>query len=167
MNILKKGIETDDNNFTRFLIISKTRIKVKNDKTSITFMLKHEPGSLYNALKAFSSNGVNLTKLESRPIIRKPWEYRFYVRDLEGDSEDVKVINSLAELGKVSDSLRVIGSYPKAGMIFAELQLPKKGETSSENEESQSSAPQAEWESGSVGFPRRRTGSHCKRKDSQ
>ncbi len=124
MSIIKKNIETDNNNFTRFFAISRSPKVPRREKTSITFMLKHEPGSLFKALGGFSSSGINLTKLESRPIIGKPWEYRFYV-DFEGDSEDPKVRNALGELGRLSDSLKIIGSYPKAGGTFLVAQGPE------------------------------------------
>ncbi len=118
MKIIRKNIETDSNNFTRFFIISWSKPSAKKDKTSATFTVKNEPGSLYNALKAFSANGINLTKLESRPIIGKPWEYRFYI-DIEGDSEDPNIKKALLKLSEETDSIKVIGSYPKAGSTFS------------------------------------------------
>jgi prephenate dehydratase/prephenate dehydrogenase len=120
MEILKKGIETDRKNFTRFLIISKSIIQNRREKTSIILALKHKPGSLFSALKGFSENGINITKLESRPIAGRPWEYLFYL-DFEGDSEDPKIKRILAGNKRNFSYLKIIGSYPKAGASFQVL----------------------------------------------
>ncbi|MFX1507870.1 MAG: prephenate dehydratase [Promethearchaeota archaeon] len=114
MKILKKGIETNKNNFTRFFVISKNEaLPTGDDKTSLVFMARHEPGSLYQALKAFADKKINLTKLESRPIIGKPWEYRFYL-DFIGHLEEHHIKEAIKDLRKNSTFVRVIGSYPKA-----------------------------------------------------
>jgi chorismate mutase / prephenate dehydratase len=116
MNILQSGIETNQNNYTRFLVLAKTdAIQTGNDKTSIIFSTKHEPGALHNALKAFAKRDINLTKLESRPIIGKLWEYNF-ILDFEGHRTNKNVLAALIDLQKNSEFIKIIGSYPKSSV---------------------------------------------------
>ncbi|MBI5152378.1 prephenate dehydratase [Candidatus Peregrinibacteria bacterium] len=112
--VLKKNIEDNPRNFTRFLVISNHQKSVKNaDKCSITFALKHQPGSLHNALKIFAENNLNLTKIESRPIHGKPFEYIFYI-DFEFNSKSLpKVRRILNVLKKQSERLKILGFYKK------------------------------------------------------
>ena len=114
--IIKQGIENNPNNYTRFLIFSKENsIEGECDKTSIMFSVKHEPGALYKILKEFNDNGINLTKIESRPNKNTNWEYNFFV-DLLGHFSNSKISSVL---NKISDStlfLRVLGSYPIADL---------------------------------------------------
>ncbi len=115
MRILKKGIESNPSNFTRFVIISRAESpRTGKDKTSLILLLKHEPGALHRALRIFAAKGINLTKLESRPIPGKPWEYSFYL-DFEGHVSDEKVKEALQELKEQSSFVKVFGSYPKSG----------------------------------------------------
>jgi chorismate mutase/prephenate dehydratase len=114
MQILARGIEDNSNNFTRFFILAKQDVpQTGEDKTSIVFSVKHEPGSLYRFLKILSSSGINLTKIESRPTRQKPWEYNFYL-DFEGHREDGKVRQTLRDMEKAALFLKVLGSYPAA-----------------------------------------------------
>jgi len=114
MKILKKRIETNKQNFTRFFIISKNEAKkVKNSKTSIVFSLRHIPGALFGALESFAKREINLTKIESRPIIGKPGEYYFYL-DFEGNLGEKTMKEALKELREKSLFLKILGSYPKA-----------------------------------------------------
>ncbi len=114
MKILKKGIETNKKNFTRFFVISKKPAKkIKNSKTSIVFGLKHIPGALFEALKPFAKRKINLTKIESRPIIGKWGEYHFYL-DFKGHQRDEKISSALKELERKTTFLRILGSYPEA-----------------------------------------------------
>jgi len=115
---LRGGIETNHKNFTRFFIISKKDTKkTGKDKTSIIFSTKHQPGALYQALGIFAVRGINLTKLESRPIIGKPWQYNFYL-DFEGHQKD-KIIREALEILKSNCLfLKILGSYPKAKESF-------------------------------------------------
>src|SRR5437764_3910664 len=84
MEILDEGIEDKKNNFTRFLVLSKTKTKpTHNDRTSIIFSINHLPGALYTILEEFAYRKINLTKIESRPTKEATWEYNFYV-DFEG-----------------------------------------------------------------------------------
>jgi len=113
MKILAKGIETNKNNFTRFFIISiKDSKYTGNDKTSLMFSTKHVPGALFKCLEGFAKNKINLTKIESRPIIGKPWEYNFFL-DFEGHRSEKKVKEAIKLLRKNSNFVKILGSYPK------------------------------------------------------
>ncbi|PIQ11267.1 MAG: 3-deoxy-D-arabinoheptulosonate-7-phosphate synthase [Ignavibacteriales bacterium CG18_big_fil_WC_8_21_14_2_50_31_20] len=114
VNIIRKGISNQEENHTRFLIVSRNRIKVDNRlpaKTSLVMATSHSPGSLVKALSVFDAYKINLTKLESRPIIGNPWEEMFYV-DFEGNTEDENVQNMLDDLGPYLRFFKVLGSYP-------------------------------------------------------
>jgi prephenate dehydratase len=121
-HILKRGIEDDRQNFTRFFLLeptgSKPRGKRKGQgtpwKTSLVFSTRNIPGALFRALSALALRDLNLVKIESRPLRGKPWEYLFYL-DLLGRGDDPAVKNALAHLGEVADFLRVLGSYRAAG----------------------------------------------------
>jgi len=112
--IIKEKIENDPNNVTRFLIFSKQQTESStNDKTSIIFSISHEPGALYEIIKEFSSNDINLTKIESRPKKGSTWEYNFYL-DFVGHISDAKISHVLENLKKNTKFLKIIGSYPLA-----------------------------------------------------
>ncbi len=114
--IVKQGIENNPNNYTRFLIFSKENsTETKNDKTSIIFSVKHEPGALHNILKEFNDNDINLTKIESRPNKNTNWEYNFFV-DFQGHSSNSKIKAVLDSVEKNTIFLKVIGSYPIADL---------------------------------------------------
>jgi len=114
MNVLTRHIETNPHNYTRFLIIfGRDSKKTGNDKTSIIFSTKHIPRALLKALEPFAKRNINLTKIESRPIIGKPWEYNFYL-DFEGHRREERVQEALKELEMNSTFLKILGSYPKA-----------------------------------------------------
>jgi chorismate mutase/prephenate dehydratase len=113
LRVVEPHIEDQANNVTRFLVISMTDLgKTEDDKTSILFSVKDRVGALYHMLQPFSQHHINLSKIESRPSKKKPWEYIFYV-DLEGHQEDQTVKNALKELEKECLFLKVLGSYPK------------------------------------------------------
>jgi chorismate mutase/prephenate dehydratase len=114
MAILAKGIEDDTSNYTRFFVLSETDAHPSgDDKTSIVFSVKHVPGSLYDALKAFATRKLNLTKIESRPTKQKPWEYYFYL-DFEGHRTDEQSRFALRDLEEKTYFIKILGSYPKA-----------------------------------------------------
>ena len=114
--IIKERIENNSNNYTRFLIFSKTNSKEEtNDKTSIIFSVKHEPGALYQILKEFNDNNINLTKIESRPNKNTNWEYNFFV-DFLGHSSNSKIKSVLDNISKNTLFLKIIGSYPIANL---------------------------------------------------
>ncbi len=83
------------------------------DKTSLLFSISHMPGSLYQVLRPFSEKSVNLTKIESRPIKDKPWEYVFFL-DFEGHAMDSPIHEAVNELKKNVLFLKVLGSYPRS-----------------------------------------------------
>jgi len=119
MKVLAEDIETNHQNYTRFLILSKKDSEpTGNDKTSIIFKTKHIPGALYKALGIFSVSDINLTKIESRPIPGKPWEYNFHL-DIEGHHKDKIISEALEILKHNSLFMKVIGSYPKAKENFS------------------------------------------------
>jgi len=112
MQIISEGIEDSDVNYTRFLILGrKIPPPSGNDKTSIIFGVEHRPGSLYRALSALSIRGINLTKIESRPVKDSPWEYDFYV-DFQGHVRDRVCHDALKDLKKKATFVKVLGSYP-------------------------------------------------------
>jgi len=119
LKVLMEGVEDNKNNYTRFLVVSRNFIKpVGRVKTSIVFTVKHVPGSLYKALEVFASRGINLTKIESRPVIGRPWEYYFYL-DFEGDVEDDIVKDALKELSQKTTYVKILGSYKQSPNHYA------------------------------------------------
>lgn len=126
--ILQAGIEDDKRNFTRFFLIrrlAKTSAKKKEkeidyrslipkgaNKTSIAFQVKNTPGALFKSLSVFALRDISLSKIESRPMRGRPWEYVFYVDFLRGDDEPAQ--NALRHLGEVAEFVKVLGVYPAA-----------------------------------------------------
>ncbi len=112
-NRIERVIEDEPNNTTRFIVLAKTFAgPTSDDRTSLLFSVTHKAGSLYQALEAFKANGINLTRIESRPSKKTKWEYCFFV-DIEGHVEDPAVAHTLAELKPAIDELTVLGSYPR------------------------------------------------------
>ena len=112
MNILSHEIEDYPENFTRFLIISKKPLNFGiADKTSIVFSTKNIPGALFKSISVFFLRDINLTKLESRPIKGKPWEYLFYL-DFNGNMDEVESKNALRHLDEIAQFIKILGSYP-------------------------------------------------------
>ena len=111
--ILASGIEDDKQNFTRFFQLRKhRRVLPGANKTSIAFRSRNVPGSLFKVLSVFALRDISLSKIESRPIRGRPWEYMFYVDFLRGDDQVAR--NALRHLGEVADLVKVLGVYPAA-----------------------------------------------------
>ena len=112
LEILKPEIQDFSDNITRFLIVSRTADSdLQADKTTVVFSLPNEPGSLFKALSVFALREIDLTKIESRPIRGRPWEYLFYV-DLPVGRHDLRCARALVHLAEFARSMRTLGSYP-------------------------------------------------------
>lgn len=119
--ILKRSIEDDRQNYTRFFLLEKPKRAsafprpkgAERFQTTIVFTLRNKPGVLFRALGAFALRDLSLTRIESRPLRSKPWEYLFYL-DFIGHAEDKVCRNALGHLGELADMLRVLGCYPAA-----------------------------------------------------
>ena len=131
--ILQAGIEDDKRNFTRFFLIRKSTGETRTtrqkgsaasapsyqrliprgaNKTSIAFKVKNLPGALFKSLSVFALRDISLSKIESRPMRGRPWEYVFYVDFLRGDDEPAR--NALRHLAEVAEFVKVLGIYPTA-----------------------------------------------------
>lgn len=117
LTVLKTGIQDFADNITRFLVVGRHDSSARQDaaanKTTVVFSLPNEPGALFKALSVFALRGIDLTKLESRPIPGRPWEYLFYV-DLRVGAHEVPCSRALAHLGEFAPVLRTLGSYPSS-----------------------------------------------------
>src|SRR6266540_7529690 len=108
---LASSVQDFDDNITRFLVIGRRPLKnAVADKTTIVFTLPNEPGALFKALSVFALRGVDLTKLESRPIPGRPWEYLFYA-DLAAARDELICARALGHLAEFAPTLRTLGSY--------------------------------------------------------
>jgi len=113
LKILKSRIEDSSNNYTRFIVLGKSdNPPTGNDKTSIIISVKDEAGALYRALNAFAQYGINLSKIESRPMKKRPWEYIFFI-DFDGHLNNKIVKKALSDLSKGCLFLKILGSYPR------------------------------------------------------
>lgn len=117
LSVLTEGIETDPDNYTRFYVVERTASGAAGAspprcraKTVLVFSTAHRPGSLYWSLGALAYRGIDLLKLESRPIPGRPWEYLFYA-DISGHTSDERVQEALRELETKTKMLRVLGSF--------------------------------------------------------
>jgi prephenate dehydratase len=111
--VLMSGLEDNRRNFTRFFLVTKKKkVSAKADKTSLVFSLKNVSGALFKALSVFALRDLDLSKIESRPVRGKPWEYRFYVDVLRGDDEAMRL--ALKHLEEIAGFVKVLGVYPSA-----------------------------------------------------
>ena len=120
-HILRRSIESDRRNFTRFFLLRTPEYARRNPvsaavnaqwKTSLVFTTRNVPGALFRALSAFALRDLDLMKIESRPLRGKPWEYLFYL-DFLGRVDSPVAANALNQLREIADFLRVLGCYPK------------------------------------------------------
>jgi chorismate mutase/prephenate dehydratase len=112
LRVLASSIEDSSYNYTRFLIIAKEDSPASGkDKTSILFSIKDKVGALYGVLASFKRYGINLTKIESRPSKKKPWEYYFFV-DFAGHKSSLSVQKALKSLEEKCTFVKILGSYP-------------------------------------------------------
>ncbi len=112
--ILQTHLEDHHENYTRFLLLSKTlRVEARANKVSIVFSTRNVPGALYKCLSVFALREIDLTKMESRPLRGRPWEYFFYL-DFIGHVKEERCRKALAHLGEVTNFLRVLGCYESA-----------------------------------------------------
>lgn len=117
--IIVESIEDNARNYTRFLLLTRPEraalieplARSKERKTSIVFRVANQAGALFRSIAVFALRDIDLTKIESRPIEGRPWEYSFYV-DLIGDQHEARVERALANLAELAESVRVLGSYP-------------------------------------------------------
>ena len=139
--VLREDIANQQGNFTRFLICSRNPIAVDDRipaKTSLILATAHKPGSLVDALSVFRDYHINMTKLESRPIIGNPWEEMFYL-DFQGNIQDQKVKSLLDEVGKHTRYLKILGCYPAK-----DIEKTKVERISIKEDEVKETAPAAE-----------------------
>jgi prephenate dehydratase len=112
LEILRSDIQDFSDNITRFLIISRaTDVGAAADKTTIVFALDNQPGALFKALSVFALRDLDLTKVESRPIRGRPWEYLFYI-DIPVSRQDLRCARALVHLAEFARTVRTLGSYP-------------------------------------------------------
>ena len=114
LELVAEDIQDHADNATRFVIVGHRGVaRTGDDKTSLVFSTPHERGALRRALGVFDDEGINLTRIESRPAAGKRWEYVFFT-DLEGHAEDLNVARALERLRARCSTVRVLGSYPRA-----------------------------------------------------
>jgi chorismate mutase/prephenate dehydratase len=119
LTILSRAIEDRSVNVTRFLVIGRHQaVPSGSDRTSLLLALRDEPGILHRVLAPFAAAGINMSRIESRPSRKRPWEYVFFV-DIDGHQRDPAIARALAEVGGIARAVKVLGSYPKAAQCDA------------------------------------------------
>ncbi len=122
LEILSAGIESNHQNFTRFLVLSRELADpVEDSKTSIVFSAKNIPGALFKSLSVFALRDIDLYKIESRPIPGSPWVYMFYL-DFDGDIRSDVTKRAIGHLEEIASFLKVLGSYRKGDQVTSSMQ---------------------------------------------
>jgi len=113
LKVLVEGIEDAAHNYTRFFVVSRQNAKpTGKDKTSIMCSIRDRAGALFDMLMPFSTHDINMTRIESRPSMRKAWDYVFFI-DFEGHADDPVVAKALEEISQHCKELKILGSYPQ------------------------------------------------------
>jgi chorismate mutase/prephenate dehydratase len=114
LDILKENLNDCSNNYTRFAVVGKNlEWDIDSDKISIILTVANKVGALYSVMKLFAEKGINMIKIESRPIQERSWEYFFYI-DIEGNLSDTGVVGIMEEIKKTSTYFRMLGNYKKS-----------------------------------------------------
>lgn len=112
--VVREGIQDHEGNATRFIVVGHELTRpTGNDKTTLVFSTPHERGALRRVLEVFDQEGLNLTRIESRPLRGQLWQYAFFT-DVEGHRDDPAVARALSRLKAAGAMVRVLGSYPRA-----------------------------------------------------
>ncbi|MHB1293734.1 MAG: prephenate dehydratase [Anaerolineae bacterium] len=120
MEILRRNLEDERANFTRFVALSREAITPQGEsKTSLAFSGRNEPGLLFRCLAAFALRGIDLSKIESRPLRGVPWQYVFYL-DFAGSMAEDRCMRAVDQLREMATFVRVFGSYPRAATAWIE-----------------------------------------------
>lgn len=117
LEILRAGIENNHQNYTRFLVVAPEAAPPEEPaKTSIVFAMKDAPGALFKSLSVFALRDLNLLKIESRPLLGKPWEYAFYL-DIEGHLGQKACARAIEHLHEIATFVRILGSYRQGAVV--------------------------------------------------
>jgi len=120
LEMIAESIESNHQNYTRFLVISKAPMAIPpqsdESKTSVAFSLRHQPGALFKGVGVFALRDINLLKIESRPLLGQPWQYLFYL-DFAGDTGDQSCAKALDHLEELTSFIRVFGHYPQGRVV--------------------------------------------------
>ena len=126
LEILQAGIEDDHENYTRFLVVVPEGVEVVDaTKTSIVFAMQNVPGALFKSLSVFALRDLNLLKIESRPLVGKPWEYSFYL-DIEGHLGQEPCARAIDHLREIASFVRILGAYKQGDVVEGKVR-PKRG----------------------------------------
>jgi len=113
MVVFARELETDNENYTRFFVIGDGVTGLTgDDKSTVAYSVHHRPGALLESLRTFASRSLNLTKIESRPIPGRPWEYTFFI-DIEAHRDEPLMREALEELRESTNFIKILGSYPR------------------------------------------------------
>lgn len=121
--VLREHLEDHSENYTRFILLSPHDVvEERADKLSLLLRLAHRPGALSRSLEPFARRGIDLLKIESRPVVGQPWQYLFYL-DLKASTNEEEVSLALSELRASAEEVRVLGCYPSAQASESETEL--------------------------------------------